>query len=636
VIDDKEKQELKGLLWAISVLVVMVFIITLLGAARGCSTAPKNRTDTVTSTSTVTVTSTSTDTGADCDGLDVGDAKRAACPTGDGYKEWECRASGLVLTHDDCSVVSAPPTSTSTSACVSPFSDVQGIIQDNCVSCHQGFATYATAKAKAREFLRRIELPTTESQHMPKGGDLSGADKSTFRKWVEGGMCDTAGTQPPPARAFHTWAEATAGALRATAPVNDQDRLEYRWLYVGHAADSEAQAYKEAVAKALNSVSRERRAAQVTEDFPGLFRVELDDLGWTKAEWDLVERADPFNIVDKTSDGLELQRRTNTKKPVMHMEAFVQAALANAQAYRALNRISATFDQYMKDKGVDFKGDQRDGKVLQAAFVGSRLSPHNRMVAMFESTDGNCTVTFDTGPTDTPQKNQFNFPELPDEGGRLNTQFVAGESICDKANGTHEYALWNAKDTFVQGRFVRSDLNQAIDAADVDVVIDYRASQKGLSAVIKPGISCFSCHAIGMIPFTDQVRANVIAHGSEFNQDKDIILRVYRPQAEWGAFFTEANKRYSAALTAIGSAPRGEDPITVVSDATLGPWNLGRLAAFLTIPLADFRVLLDQSQNARAQIGQLLSDPNATITFDQVVQTLPLVIQDLRLFEDPL
>lgn len=544
--------------------------------------------------------------------------------------------------------VTATATATATSTqtgtgggdCPAPFATVQRMLEAKCAGCHEGYATYATARAKAGEFLRRIEIPAGQSGHMPfRGPDLPADELGAFRAWVAGGACEGSTSTPPPPVRFSSWDAVESAAFSDLSRVNENDREETRWLFTIHrtnagASPDETRSWKEAVVKAINSVSRERRAADVEEIAPGVFRIELDELGWDEKEWERVEQADPLNVESFTAKGLVLKQLTKSRKPIMSAEAFVQAALADAATYYELNEVPSDFLEYMDRKGVKFKNDQKNRKVLMGAFVGSPLSPHNRMVSLFESDDGHCTVTFDTGPTDTPQKNYFAFPLLPDVGGKLNAQFVAGEVICDKKNGLHEYSLWLAKDTVQGTRFIRSDLATRLNAADVGVVIDYRASQKGLSAVISPGISCFACHATGMIPFSDQVRAQVLRNGSEFGTDKDLILAVYREQSQWSGFFAAANESYARALRAIGAAPRGEDPITVVQDETRMAWDLSRLAAFLFVPRDDFAILLNQSANGRAQVGQLLD--GGTITFDQVVQTLPQLIQDLRLFQDPL
>jgi hypothetical protein len=76
------------------------------------------------------------------------------------------------------------------------------------------------------------------------------------------------------------------------------------------------------------------------------------------------------------------------------------------------------------------------------------------------------------------------------------------------------------------------------------------------------------------------------------------------------------------------------DPVNLARDRLLLDWNIEQLASFLFLSVDDFKTKLKQSAQGQAQVGQLLS--GGTITFDQLVQSLPVLIADLRLFEEPI
>lgn len=482
----------------------------------------------------------------------------------------------------------------------------------------------------------------------PTCGALQVGDTTT--EACEGGervmVCTTAGLKevssscsgdtPPPDPGFLTFDALEQLVLDDLSNLDKDERDDYVYIVTAHRANAGEPTvlYDRAVSKALNSISTENALANAEEVAPGLFRVELEDYGLDAAEWTKIEDADLLNIESFTGRGDLLKLLTGKRKPIMHVEAFVDTIMRNSTVYYDLTGTPATFPELVAQLGVDYAADLADFDAIQGAFVGSPLSPHNRMVSRHESDDGALWCTYDTGPTDEPQENYFEFPLLGDSGGVRNAKFTAGECIYDRPNGTHGYVLFAAQDTVVGDVFVRSDLFARQDVAPVNVVLDYRASQLGLSAEIRNAISCFACHKQGMIPFQDQIRDHVLANGSEFDADKDIILAVYEGNQAWQNLFRKDNDLYTKVMSDLGVDVTNGEPITHCNDNYLTSWDLERVAAFLFLRPEEFKTLIDQSATARAQVGQLAR--GGRITFDQVLQSLPIVIQELNLFRDPI
>ncbi len=64
-------------------------------------------------------------------------------------------------------------------------SDVAPIIQENCVSCHAGYATYSGV-SRAKTGIKR----EVANGRMPKNGRLTSEEKSAIICWIEAGAED--------------------------------------------------------------------------------------------------------------------------------------------------------------------------------------------------------------------------------------------------------------------------------------------------------------------------------------------------------------------------------------------------------------------------------------------------------------
>lgn len=649
---NKRQERLAGI---IGVMLMISLAVIFFARAHGCSFEPKKEvvyqtvppTEPGTGTPTDTGTNTGTGTATSCDdGAAPGTVKDGACPNGEeGRVVLVCASDGTYkeAVHD-CRVVPGPDCTAQDTS----FAAVQPIMTRNCTgSCHRGKDEYVNAKTNATDYIRRVKLPLADPQHMPRGSTMTESEVATFEDWIRDGYCPAPAPGDDDDYGFQSFdASETAALAFATDPekVRADDRLTTRFLSATDIIDAggskdDVAAYKQAAEKALNSLSSERDLGRLVDVAPGLWKLNLIDYGLTAADWTAIEAADLVDIVSETNRGKLLQLITATEKPVLHVASFIDASLRNGPTYRKLLRIPNTFPELAVLIGADFAGDQQRREIVMSTFVGSPLSPHNRMVAVVKTRDGSLWCTFDTGPIDTPEKNFFNFPNLPDVGGVLNAQFVAGECIWTLPNGMHGYALFNAKQTFAPPtgtpqivKFIRSDLDLVQDVAPVNVVRDFLSPW---TSEIQNGISCFRCHAPGMLPLTDQIRANVVANGAQFGTDKDLLLAVYKDKVRMDGELDRENAHYNATLNRLAVTGRvaGTEPVTIVSDAQLLPWNQAKVCGKLAIRDSDCPVLLNQSATAQAQWGQLKN--GGSIPFEQFVASAQTVITELRLFKDP-
>lgn len=646
---ERQLQDARRLVRLAALLAIVTIVVILLDKLTSCSSQVKER---LVQTPPPPPTA---EEPSGCQGAEVGSTLDQACPAGEtGKIVMLCTDTGYRKAVDTCTPSAPPGAPGSCGAGATTFANVQPILVRSCNGgCHRGYDEYQKAREDAAQYARRFKLPAADPQHMPRGGQLTtepnGGEIGTFDAWVQGGFCPKptpSGDTPPSFLSLYEMESLMLRDVTDTDRVDPADRRFTRYLLAVDQVDAGAstetiQGYYSAAAKAVNSVSPERELEIPVKVAPGIYRIRLNRLGISAAQWQRIEDAELASIVSRTSQAQLLRVVTQApKKPYMFIGSFNDTILRNASIYHDLSRTPRTFNELTQKIGVNFAGDLRDRRdVIFSTFSGSPLSPNLRMVTMFlRARDGTMSVTFDTGVADTPEKNLLNFPCLIDLGCQLDAQFLAGEVIYSLPNGLQGYMLTNAKQTILQRQggpvFARSDLDQRLDAADPVIVRD---RDNPASAIISSGISCFRCHSAGLLPVVDQVRDAVTRNAAQYGADAQVILKVYKPKADLDAAMKAENDRYQAVLVKLGvTAPAtSKDPISVAEDAHLLPWPLAKVCGSLLLRIESCKETLNQSATAQAQWGQLLSG-NGAITFDQYDQSLAAVIDELNLFEDPI
>lgn len=521
---------------------------------------------------------------------------------------------------------------------VPTFAEVKPLLTKSCLGCHSApdpIDTYDTAVAWSGEIVRRVNLGAGNRDRMPPppGQPLGAPDKALFAAWVEAGTPETC-PDDQDSGAFLDFEGLERVMLDDLNRLDAEDRLQVRYLLTADVLDegyqeAEVEEVRQAMDKALNSLNvLDDELNRATKVAPGLYRIELEDFGLNAAKWDALEAGDPLKVESFTDIGVLIKQLTGTERPFIHARNFVDTTHRNSAVYYTFTEIPATLAEYQAQIGVDFAAALA---AREAVFIGSNVSPislqKNRLIVRVDldnaaGRDGYYWQTFDpialsAGEED---RNLFEFPGLLGTGISKIFDFAASEVIVTAKNGMQVYSLWAADGT-------------RQDAAPLNVVADNRPGPRGPE--IRNAISCQKCHAGGIIPMRDQVRDKALQPGSGFTaQDVELIKALYRPQNVGNAAFSKDARTYAQAMAALGVDPKKDDPVNLVNDRYLLDWDLRKVASLLFLREGVFKELLAQSQVASAQVGQLAS--GGTITFDQLVQVLPVLIQDLRLFQEPL
>lgn len=629
-------------------IVALMFIGTILALFslwfNGCAVGPSKTV--VQAPTTAAPPSTGTDTGtgtgpgpaATCDGQALGAKKDLGCPAGQtGDHTQSCTATGWVDLDNTCHVA---PTTKPACSTVTTFDQLQPVITLNCASCHQGFDQYAKAaqgvgtvgvdagKPLIDAMIRRIQLDPSDADHMPaQRASLSAKDIATFVSWKSTGLLaagDCTGAPPPPPQAqvdFSTFEQQMASDINKVA-IGDQPNTRYLVAndQVNFGSPASIAIAKAAGAKAANMVSTNRSIRPVVNVAPGIWRININDLGISPAQWVVIEKASLLQFESFTNTGVELKTVAQTRLPWMNVADFNDTVLHNATVYYNLTKAPATLNQLLVNLGVNFASDLQAFKATQLAFNGSTLSlAANRLIARFDSNDGFFWLTEDTGKIVSDTQNVFKNPLIAAGGGQANLAFAAGEQFYSLPNG-------------LMGSFLALANGNRLDAADPAVVHDFTTNP--ISPIIANAISCSRCHNAGLIPAVDKVRAAIASSGIGA-ADTDRALALYKPQPVVNSQFTSDNARVAAAMAALGQNPQDPDPISSVSDGFLGNLTAERVAGLYgftsTQPLFD---CINLSTEGKQQAGQLLTGGN--LSHDQFVQVNPILKRDCLIFQNPI
>jgi len=191
--------------------------------------------------------------------------------------------------------------------------------------------------------------------------------------------------------------------------------------------------------------------------------------------------------------------------------------------------------------------------------------------------------------TNTNRQNLFEHPVGPNAGA-ISFQPSGGEMIFNLPNGLQAYMLVDAK-------------GRRIDKAPSEIVADPRRPDQR----VETGISCMSCHARGLLPKADQLRAHVEKNANVFGKAIVDAVRATHPRkAQFQAQVEEDSVRYQKALEKFGMRDPDQEPVNLVTQRFEGTLDGPTAAAELGIPLLELGLLLKQDAEKLRIFGPLL------------------------------
>ncbi|MGL4551569.1 MAG: WD40 repeat domain-containing protein, partial [Gemmataceae bacterium] len=402
----------------------------------------------------------------------------------------------------------------------------RSLLERHCARCHHGpgrakgglghvldhHALVAAGKVP-------LLLARVEAGEMPPGKHAWAAhDTAMLRAWVRRGA-------PP-------WGAPSGSVLPLSAVrqlvaadldgLPPRDRRFARYLSMGHlgaAAPERLDAVRHAVAKLVNSLSwHARLTAPVPIDAARLvYRLDLRDYRWDARLWDRLAAASPYRPGE-----------------ILRADWFVATA-SRPPFYHDFLGLPATDRALERVLGVDVAADLADGRAVRAGFNDSGVARFNRVLQRHDAPHGAYWRSHDFSDN-TGRQNAFESP----------TSFrpAGGEMIFHLPNG-------------LQGYFIADADGRRIDKAPGDIVQDPGRPDR----LVESGLSCIGCHAPGIHPKDDRVRAHVAGSPRAFPADvRDAVEALYVPKERFARLVKEDNERFTRALTAL-KIPAGPEPV---------------------------------------------------------------------------
>lgn len=361
----------------------------------------------------------------------------------------------------------------------------------------------------------------------------------------------------------------------------------------GVALDEQRQALFKLV-NTLSSASEIRLPVPIDPE-QRLYRVDLRDYGWDRLidllEDGVAEHADGWAAIVAVAgasalalsgpEASALASATGTPVPFLPVNALVEAASVG-DVYYSLAGLRLSLDDARRDRGIDvlvaaeentwrraglIRGGNNDALITRVLQPGAPAGDYWLYEVQSEVRDSSIYESpLDTGFGDWSQ------------------------SIFRLPNGLMAFALDQ------RGQRLGAIPSVCIEVCD--------APARRLS------IACHGCHAAGLLPVEDGLRAIVAA--SPWNYDGETAQRtplVFPSLEEMAALLAGDNARYLAALDQLGVERNAPDPISrVYLQFTTDPIHLERAAAELGVPAAALREHLGELPELAA-----LADPTGTI-----------------------
>ena len=427
----------------------------------------------------------------------------------------------------------------------------------------------------------------------------SPADIAAVKAWIEAGAPAIGEAKQ---REFVTNDQVLKSILADVREAPERSRRFLRYftlthLYNAGVSDDELRTYQNAFVKLINSLSwnTELLVPKTIDPAKTIWRIDIRQVNWSGEVWEQIEEANPYFLDLATRDALACYEATQCKMPLVRIDWFVFAA-SKPPLYHAILGVPATDRELEETLKVNVEANIDQEQTIRAAFNRSGVSQNNRLIERHKSPYGSYWKSYDFGGN-VGQQNLFEHPLGP--GGDDSFRHDGGELIFTLPNGLQGYMLADSQ-------------GQRIDKGPTEIVSDPKRPDKSVTN----GVSCMSCHYMGVIPKTDEIGAFVRANPKAF-ENADDILALYREPAELNAVLEEDAKRFAAAMEKIGitSLSRSGEPVSTMAARFEQELDLPMTACEFGLVPDEFTKRLKASEAMARSFGALLV-PGGTIKRD--------------------
>jgi tetratricopeptide (TPR) repeat protein len=454
-------------------------------------------------------------------------------------------------------------------------------------------------------------MPPPEEKLRPGPDDLR-----LLRAWIAAGA--PAATAAPPPRAFLSTADLLRHIRDDLDKVPERSRRFTRYFTLTHLHNAglsadEMQSYRHALSKLVNSLSWGSRIVVPRPVDPAqtILRIDLRDYQWNEKVWETILAANPYGVASPLDIARQCYDLTGCVQPHVRGDWLVAAA-SRPPLYHEVLQLPASVRELEKLLRVDAPEDIRQERVARAGFNSSGVSRNNRLIERHESGGAVYWVSYDFAGN-VGRQNLFAHPLGPGDGESA-FRHDGGEIIFTLPNGLHAYMLADGA-------------GKRIDKGPAAIVSDPRRPDRA----VENGISCMSCHARGVIPKDDQVRAHVLKNPEAFAQEeRDTILALYPPREKFAALVQEDSRRFKEAVARTGAPLSASEPVVALALHFEAEMGLALVAAESGVPPVELLRALERSPRLAKHLG-LLRVAGATVQRQVFTSLFPEVVRTLRL-----
>lgn len=512
-------------------------------------------------------------------------------------------ASGSAGTTDDTGGPQRPGRDPEQAAeCTELRAATEGLLRKHCAECHDNGKTQGSL-GQISDLDRLIETGVitrgksegsvlfgkVERGEMPLGGaPLTGDELAVLAGWID--VCTPADQESadvslnePPSCLDNPFTRPGDVLEAIRDDINDLDQAQAvttRYLTITHLynagyCETQIEGYRHALAKLLNHLSQnpEIRTPQAIDAARTIYRIDLDDYGWTEATWAAITAADPYAIDFQGEDARSIQADAGDVALFSVKGDWFLDAASQPPLYHEILQIPDNRFDLEERLGVDVAKNiaqelALDGdSVVRAGFMQSKVSDFNRVIERHQLPSASYRaywLSYDFG-SNNDIKSIFDHP--------LDFVQDGGEIIFHLPNGLQAYML------------VDKD-GARLDEGPTNIVHDQETPEE---PIVINGLSCMSCHSEGMRLATDEV-AGVVADNTEFDAlVQEQVARLYGPAETFNRKQQQDVQTFAAALAQTGAPSRvgSNEPVMAAHLAFNAPIDLRRAAAELGLSEAE-------------------------------------------------
>jgi hypothetical protein len=397
----------------------------------------------------------------------------------------------------------------------------------------------------------------------------------------------------------------------------ERDRRFARYFTLTHLANAglsndELQTYRHALAKLVNSLSWNREIVKphAVDPAGAIYRVDIRDYQWGDRVWKRILSFYPYGVLQDTPAARRCYEVAGEQLPYLRGDWFVAGA-SRPPLYHEVLQLPDAERKLEEQLHINVEDNIEQERVARAGFNSSGISRNNRLIERHKSPYGAYWRSYDFGDT-AGRRNLVAHPLGP---GHEASSFEhdGGEIIFSLPNGLNAFMLVNGT-------------GRRLDKAPLAIVSDPRRPDRS----VENGVSCLACHARGLIPKGDQIRAHLERNPNAFTRSEtDAIRALYPPESTMRELVSKDNERFRQAVEQTGSPLSATEPIAALVLHHEKELDLATASAELGLRPAELSERLDRSALLARTLGALRV-PGGTIQRQVFTEAFPELVRELN------